>query len=198
MAEAHKLDRARGMKEGSQRREPHLAIRRGRPLRDVPRLRLGDSDDHAMQLRREDDLAAQARVLVELAVPGRAREHVPLLVGRWRQLVEPLLRDVDLALGGARVDILEAVGGRLDELRVGERAEECLPGEADDLAARPLEIDGEDAHDAIGDLGGRRGGRGGRRGGRGGGRGNCAERASERGVEVEREAAQDARRDRHG
>jgi len=134
-------------------------------------------------------------VLVELAVPGRAREHVPLLVGRWRQLVEPLLRDVDLALGGARVDLLDAVGGRLDEPRVGQRAEECLPREADDLTARPVGIDGEDAHDAVGDLGGRRGGG---RGGRGGGRGNCAEGAGERGGEVEREAAQDARRDRHG
>lgn len=195
MAEAHKLDRARGMKEGSQRRKPHLAIRRGRPLRDVPRLRLGDSDDHAMQLRREDDLAAQARVLVELAVPGRAREHVPLLVGRWRQLVEPLLRDVDLALGGARVDILEAVGGRLDEPRVGQSAKECLPREADHIAARPVGIDGEDAHDAVSDLGGRGGGG---RGSRGGGRGNRAEGAGDRGGEVKREAAQGARRDCHG
>jgi hypothetical protein len=134
-------------------------------------------------------------VLVEFSVPGRAGEHVSLLVGRRRQLVEPLLRDVDLALGGARVDLLEAVGGRLDEPRVGERAEEGLPGEADHLAARAVGVDGKDAHDAVGDLG--RCGSGGR-GGRGGSRGDGAEGAGERRGEVEREAAQGARRDRHG
>lgn len=191
MAQAHSLTEPRELRKAHSVKSRTLPFV-GRPLWDVPRLRLGDGDDHPLQLRREDDLAAQARVLVELAVSGRAREHVSLLVGRWWQLVKPLLRDVDLALGGARVDILEAVGGRLDEPRVGQSAKECLPREADHIAARPVGIDGEDAHDAVSDLGGRGGG------GRGGGRGNCAERAGDRGGEVKREAAQGARRDCHG
>nr|CAB3453946.1 unnamed protein product [Digitaria exilis] len=111
------------------------------------------------------------------------------------RLVEPLLRDVDLALGGARVDVLEAVGGRLDEPPVGERAEKSLTGEANHFPARAVGIDGEDAHDAVGDLGGCGGGGW---GSRGGGRGHGTEGAGERGGEVEREAAQGARRDRHG
>lgn len=77
-------------------------------------------------------------MLVELPVPGRAGEDVALLVGRRGELVEPLLRDVDLALGGAGVDLLEAVGLRLDEARVGERAEDGLAGQADHLAARAV------------------------------------------------------------
>lgn len=103
-------------------------------------------------------------MLVELPVPGRAGEDVALLVGRRGELVEPLLRDVDLALGGAGVDLLEAVGLRLDEARVGERAEDGLAGQADHLAARAVRVDGEEAHDAVGDLGGGSGrGGGGRR-----------------------------------
>lgn len=139
--------------------------RGGRPLaegglRDVPWLGLGEGDDHPLVLLAEHDLAAEAGVLVELPVPGGAGEDVALLVGGRGQLLEPLLRDVDLALGGAGVDVVEAVGGRLDELRVGERAEEGLPGQADHLAARAVQVDGEDAHDAVRDLGGGGGGGG--------------------------------------
>lgn len=97
-----------------------------RRLRDVPGLGLGEGDDHPLVLLAEYDLAAEAGVLVELPVPGGAGEDVALLVGGRRQLLEPLLRDVDLALGGAGVDVVQAVGGRLDELRVGESAEEGL------------------------------------------------------------------------
>jgi hypothetical protein len=49
---------------------------------------------------------------------------------------------VDLALGGASVDVLQAVRGRLDEPPVGESAEEGLPGQADDFAALAVGVDG--------------------------------------------------------
>ena len=136
-------------------------------LWDVPGLRLGNGDDHTLEVAREDDLAAEPGVLVENPSPGVPLEDVLLVVGARGELLEPLLGDVDLALGGAGVDLLQAVGGRVDQAGVGQGFEESVAGQAYHLPLLAVQIDGEELHDAIGDLlRGRR-----RRRGRGGGGG---------------------------
>lgn len=138
-------------------------------LGGVPGLGLGEGDDHTLELGGEHDLAPEAGVLVEDAVAGGAGEDVALLV-RWRgELLEPLLGDVHLALGRARVDLLQAVRRGIDEPRVRERAQEGLPGEPHHLAPVPVGVDREELHDAIRDLGWAGGDGGGRRDGGGGG-----------------------------
>lgn len=91
-------------------------------------------------------------MLVENPSPGVPLEDVLLVVGAGREPLEPLLGDVDLALGGAGVDLLKAVGGRVDEAGVGQGLEERVAGKADDLALLAVRIDGKELHDAIGDL----------------------------------------------
>lgn len=100
-------------------------------------------------------------MLVEDPIPGIPLENVLLVVGRRRELLEPLLGDADLALGRAGVDLFEAVGGGVDQVVVGEGFEEGVAGEANDLALLSVEIDGEDLDDAVGDFLGLRGGGGG-------------------------------------
>lgn len=88
-------------------------------LWDVPGFGLGNSDDHTLKLRSEDDLASEPGVLVENPSPRVPLEHVLFVVGPWRELFEPFLRDIDLAFGRAGVDILEPVGGRVDQAALG-------------------------------------------------------------------------------
>lgn len=131
---------------------PEKSIPDQQNLRNVPRLGLRDRDDHPLQIRSEDDLASEPGMLVELPIPGIPPEDVLLVVGLRRELLEPFLGDVDLALGGAGVDVFKAVGGGVDEVVVGESFEEGVAGEPDDLALLSIEIDGEDLDEAIGDF----------------------------------------------
>lgn len=83
-------------------------------LRNVPRLGLRHRNNHTLKLRRENHLAPQPRVLIQNPIPRIPLQHVLLVVGSRRELLEPLLRDADLALGRAGVDVLEPVGSRID------------------------------------------------------------------------------------
>ncbi|KAK3415151.1 hypothetical protein EUGRSUZ_H00712 [Eucalyptus grandis] len=135
-------------------------------LRDIPGLRLGDGDDHTLEILREHHLAPQPRVLVQNPSPRVPLQHVLLVVAPRGEPLEPLLRDVDLALRGAGVDLLQPVRRRVDEAAVGQGLQEGMPGEADDLALAAVDVDGEELDDAIGDLRGGDGGGGGGGGGR--------------------------------
>jgi len=66
----------------------------------------------------EEDLASEPGVLVEDPGSGIPNEDVFLVVGARGKLVEPLLGDVDLAVGGAGIDLFQAVGVRVDQARV--------------------------------------------------------------------------------
>lgn len=118
-------------------------------LWDVPGLGLGDGDDHTLEVMVEDDLAAEAGVLVEDACAIAALQHVFLVVGARRELIEPFLGDADLALGRAGVDILQAVGGRLDHPAVGQGLQQGLPRQPHHLALLALRVHREQLHDAI-------------------------------------------------
>ena len=94
-------------------------------------------------------------MLVQNPIPRVPPQHVLLVVGRRRQLLEPLLGDVDLALGRAGVDLLQPVRRRIDHTAVGERFEESLARETDDLAFVSVGIDCEELDDSVGDFFGR-------------------------------------------
>lgn len=49
-----------------------------------------------------------------------AFKDVLLVVGTRRDLFEPFLGDADLALGGASVDLFQAVGSRVDVAAITE------------------------------------------------------------------------------
>lgn len=68
-----------------------------------------------MKLRREKDLAAQPGVLVENTVALVPLEYVLLIIRRFWKLLKPFLSNVNLALGGASLDLLQAMGGGVDE-----------------------------------------------------------------------------------
>ena len=72
-----------------------------------------------------------------------------------------------LALRRARVDVFQPMRRRIDHAAVGQRFEERVAGEADDLALLAGRIDGEELDDAVGDLFGAGGGCGGDGGGGG-------------------------------
>lgn len=81
-------------------------------------------------------------------------QNILLIIGSRWQFIEPLLGDADLALGGASVDLLEAVGGRVDETAVGQSLEESLTGEAHDLPLFTVKVDSEQLNYSVGDFGG--------------------------------------------
>ena len=96
-------------------------------------------------------------MFIQNPMPLIPLQHILFIVSRRRQLSEPLFSDVDLALGGAGVDVLETMGGRIDEIVVAQGFEEGLTGETDDIALLAVEIVGYELHDSIGDLCGGRG-----------------------------------------
>lgn len=65
-------------------------------------------------------------MLVKHTRPRVTLQHVLLVVGTRGKLLEPLLSDLDLALGRAGVDVLQPVRQRIDQAGVRERAEESL------------------------------------------------------------------------
>lgn len=105
-----------------------------------------------MEVIGEDDLASEPGVLVENPSPRVFLEHVLLVVCARRELVEPLLSDVDLALGGAGFDVLEPVGVRVDQAVVGQSLQEGAAGEAHYFALPAVDVDREELHDAVGDF----------------------------------------------
>lgn len=62
-----------------------------------------------MKLRSENNLTSQPGVLIEKTIPLISLENILLIVGRRWKPLKPFLSDVDLALGGAGVDLLQAV-----------------------------------------------------------------------------------------
>ena len=132
-------------------------------LGSVPGPRFGESNDHTFEVEVEEDLASEPGVLVEGSGSGIADEDVLLVVGARGELVEPLLGNVDLAVGRAGVDLLEAVGLRVDQARVYQRLQQGLTGQAHHLVLLTREVDRRQPHDAVRDLlrgGGRGGGAG--------------------------------------
>jgi uncharacterized membrane protein YgcG len=120
----------------------------------------------------EDNLAAEAGVLVEDACARVALQHVLLVVGARREPFKPFLGDADLALGRAGVDVLKAVGGRLDHPAVRQSLQQGLPRQPHHLALVAIRVHREQLHDAIRHfLRGGGGGGGGAGGGGGGGGG---------------------------
>nr|GMC50762.1 uncharacterized protein LOC109182507 [Ipomoea batatas]GMD23793.1 uncharacterized protein LOC109182507 [Ipomoea batatas]GME12778.1 uncharacterized protein LOC109182507 [Ipomoea batatas]GME21513.1 uncharacterized protein LOC109182507 [Ipomoea batatas] len=115
---------------------------------------LRDSDDHTLKLRSEDDLASQSGVLVQNPSPRVPLEHVLFIVGRWGELLKPLLSNVDLALSRTSIDLFEAVGSRVNQSMIGQRLKKSLAGEADHAALMAIGINGEEVHDPIGHLSG--------------------------------------------
>jgi len=87
-------------------------------LGSVPGPRFGEGNDHTLEVVVEEDLASEPGVLVEDPGSGIPNEDVFLVVGARGKLVEPLLGDVYLAVGGAGVDLFKAVGVRVDQARV--------------------------------------------------------------------------------
>lgn len=59
------------------------------------------------------------------------------------------IRDIDLALGRAEVNLLEAVGSRVDEVAVCQSPENGMFGEASGLALLAIEVDGKELDNAI-------------------------------------------------
>lgn len=90
----------------------------GGGLGSVPGLRFGKGNDHTLEVVVEEDLASEPGVFVEDPGSGIPNEDVFLVVGARGKLVEPFLGDVDLAVGGAGVDLFQAVGIRVDQARV--------------------------------------------------------------------------------
>lgn len=111
-------------------------------LGSIPGLGFGHSNNHSLQVMIEQHLTAQSGVLVQNPRPGISFQHKLLVVRGRRQLLEPLLGDIDLAFGGAAFDIIQAMRFRVDEATVAKRSEQSLAGEAQDLALRSFVIDG--------------------------------------------------------
>lgn len=96
-------------------------------------------------------------MLVENPSPRIPLEDVLFIVRPRRKPLEPFLSNVDLALSGASVDLLQPVGSRVDQAVVGQGFEEGVTGKADDFPLLAVEIDCEKLDDAVRDfLGGRR------------------------------------------
>lgn len=121
-------------------------------LGSVPGPRFGESNDHTFEVVVEEDLASEPGVLVEGSGSGIADEDVLLVVGARGELVEPLLGNVDLAVGRAGVDLLEAVGLRVDQARVDQGLQQGLAGQAHHLVLLSHEVDRREPYDAVGDL----------------------------------------------
>lgn len=83
-------------------------------LRDIPWLGLGDSNNHTLELGSEDNLAAQPGVLVQNPCPRIPLQNVLFVIGGRRQLLEPLLSDMDLAFSRTCVNVFKAVRFRVD------------------------------------------------------------------------------------
>ena len=81
-------------------------------------------------------------MLVQNPRPRTSLQNKLLVVRPRRQPLEPLLGDVDLALGAAGLDIIQAVRFRVDEAAVAKGSEQSLAREAQDLALLPFVIDG--------------------------------------------------------
>lgn len=129
-------------------------------LWDIPGPGFRDNDDHTLQFVLDNNLTRKPCVLVKHTFPICHGEDVTLIIGRGGKLVKPILGDMDLALTGARVDLLKPMGRRVDQASIDQGAEECLPGEADDRVLAPLVIDGGKIHDPVGNfLGSSSGGR---------------------------------------
>lgn len=118
----------------------------------IPGFWLRDRDDHTLKLRSQHDLAAKAGMLVQYPSPSVPFEHILLVVGSGRELLQPLLSDVHLALSRTSVDLFEAVGVGINETGVGQGLEEGLAGETHNLALLAVGVDGEELDDAVGDL----------------------------------------------
>ncbi|GER57342.1 histone H2A 2 [Striga asiatica] len=129
-----------------------IPLRRRKTSRSIPWLRLRDRDHHTLQFLRQNNLAPEPRVLVHLPIPRILPQHVLLVVRRRRQLVQPLLGDVDLTLGRAGVDLLEPVRGRIYQALVGQRLQKGLAREPHHLLPVAVRVDRQQLHDSIGDL----------------------------------------------
>lgn len=104
---------------------------------NTARFRLRNRDHHTLELRSQNNLASEPWVFVQNSSPRIPFQNVLFIIRRGRELVKPFLRDVRLAFGRTRINLLESMRRRIDQSVVCTGFQESMAWKSDDFSFFP-------------------------------------------------------------